>query len=56
MNWSNYGSSWHIDHYLPLSAFDLSDANQLSEATHYTNLQPMWAMDNLRKNRRVPTR
>jgi hypothetical protein len=51
MNWDNYGYyGWHIDHIKPLTYFDLTDRNQLLEACHYTNLQPLWAKDNLIKS------
>lgn len=50
MSWKNYGvHGWHIDHIKPLSKFDLEDINQFKIAAHYTNLQPLWAIDNLRK-------
>jgi cell division ATPase FtsA len=50
MSWKNYGiDGWHIDHIKPLSSFNLTDRKQFLEACHYTNLQPLWAEDNLRK-------
>lgn len=48
MNWENYGE-WHIDHIKPLSKFDLTIEEQLKTACHFSNLQPLWAIDNLRK-------
>jgi len=48
MSWTNMGK-WHIDHIKPLDAFDLTDLVQLRQACHFTNLQPMWAVDNLKK-------
>lgn len=48
MTFDNYGD-WHIDHKKPLSAFDLTDGDQIKMACHYTNLQPMWSKDNISK-------
>lgn len=48
MTWENYGE-WHIDHKKPLASFDLTNRKQFLEACHYTNLQPLWAADNIRK-------
>lgn len=52
MTWQNYGR-WHIDHKLPLFSFDLTDREQLLKAVHYTNLQPMWARENLEKGKKI---
>lgn len=50
MTWTNHGfHGWHIDHIKPCAAFDLSDPKQQRECFHWTNLQPLWAEDNLRK-------
>ena len=53
MSWNNYAlHGWHLDHIRPLASFDLSDPEQFKQAVHYTNLQPMWAVDNLKKGAR----
>jgi len=50
MTWDNWSfEGWHIDHIVPLASFDLTDRKQLLLACHYTNLQPLWAIDNLSK-------
>lgn len=54
MAWNNYGvHGWHIDHVIPLSYFDLTDPSQQRRAWHYTNLQPLWARDNLKKKSKI---
>jgi hypothetical protein len=51
MTWENYGRrGWHVDHIKPLAAFNLTNESELAQACHYTNLQPLWAEENLQKN------
>ena len=47
---NNTSKGWHIDHIRPMSSFDLSDPAQLKECCHYTNLQPLWWWENLKKS------
>ena len=50
MSWENYGFyGWHIDHIVPCAKFDLSDPEQQKACFHWTNLQPLWAKENLKK-------
>lgn len=56
MSWDNYGLyGWHIDHITPCASFDLSDPEQQRQCFHYTNLQPLWAEDNLKKSDKILT-
>jgi hypothetical protein len=51
MSWDNYGfRGWHIDHIEPLSKFNLLNRDELLIACHYTNLQPLWWQDNIKKS------
>ena len=50
MTWENYGE-WHIDHIYPLSK--AKDEEHLKKLCHYTNLQPLWAEDNLSKGNKI---
>jgi hypothetical protein len=45
----NHGD-WHIDHIIPCAAFDLTDTEQAKKCFHFTNLQPLWAHENLSKS------
>lgn len=62
MNWSNYGLfGWHIDHIIPLASFSfytnegLENTEEMKRAMHYTNLQPLWAKDNISKGDKILT-
>lgn len=52
MNWTNHGE-WHIDHRIPLFSFDLTNREELLKAVNYTNLQPLWKIDNIRKSSKL---
>lgn len=52
MSWENYGQGWHIDHIIPLSAFDLTNREELLKAVHFSNLRPMWAEQNISEGAR----
>lgn len=55
MSWDNQGvHGWHMDHITPLSSIDVTDPEALKPILHYTNIQPMWASENLRKGAKVP--
>jgi hypothetical protein len=49
MSWDNYGK-WHIDHIKPCASFDLTKPSEQRKCFHYTNLQPLWAEENLKKS------
>jgi len=56
MSWGNHGThGWHIDHVLPCASFDMSDPEQQRKCFHYTNLQPLWGPDNIRKGDKILT-
>jgi hypothetical protein len=52
MSWHNR-ELWHIDHIIPCDSFDLSNPDQQKKCFHYTNLQPLWKEDNLKKSNKL---
>lgn len=54
MSWDNYGK-WHIDHIRPCKSFNMSDPDDQAVCFNYKNLQPLWAIDNLRKSASDPS-
>jgi hypothetical protein len=52
MTKENYGQ-WHVDHIIPCAAFDLKCPVQQLTCFHYSNLQPLWAEDNIRKKDKI---
>jgi len=52
MNWENR-SAWHIDHITPISFYDLTKAEEQAQAFHWSNLQPLWSIENLQKGAKV---
>lgn len=53
MNWENYGTVWTFDHKIPLSRFDLTEYEQVKLACNFQNIQPMYTLDNIRKNNKT---
>ena len=50
MTWENR-NKWHIDHKIPLSSAKTEE--ELYKLCHYTNLQPLWAEENLKKSNKI---
>jgi hypothetical protein len=51
MSWENYGK-WHIDHIIPIKYKENNEEPTLEvtiKRLHYTNLQPLWAFENISK-------
>ncbi len=50
MTLDNHGE-WHIDHIIPLATAKTEE--DVIKLNHYTNLQPLWALDNLSKGSKI---
>jgi hypothetical protein len=56
MTWQTWGRGderWHLDHRLPVASFNLTDPAQQRKCFHFSNFQPLWSRDNLRKGARI---
>jgi hypothetical protein len=54
MDWTNYGNkkeSWSIDHIIPISTAQTEE--EVYKLNHYTNLRPMWHIDNIKKGNKI---
>jgi hypothetical protein len=55
MSWENHGNGdgkWNIDHIRPLCTYDLMCLEEQKQAFHYTNVRPLWFIDNMRRKRK----
>lgn len=52
-NWGNKKGDWSIDHIIPLSKVDLTNKEEFLKVCHYTNLRPMWHIDNIKKGNKT---
>ena len=52
MTWENYGSHWHVDHRIPLASGNSAD--EVKGLSHWTNLQPLEALENIIKSDKIP--
>jgi hypothetical protein len=54
MSWDNYGNNketdWSIDHIIPISS--ATTLEEFYKLNHYTNLRPLWHIDNMKKGNR----
>lgn len=50
MTWDNYGE-WHLDHIKPMATAKTEE--QVLRLNHYTNFQPLWAKENIKKRNKI---
>lgn len=54
MTWDNYGvKGWHIDHIIPCASFDFTNIEDQKKCFHYSNLQPLWWLENIMKSDKI---
>lgn len=59
MSWDSYGKGsecWNVDHIKPCAHFDLRNPDEQSACFHYTNLQPLWELENTLKGCKLLTK
>jgi hypothetical protein len=54
MTWQNMGL-WHIDHIRPVSSFNFTsyEDKEFKECWSLNNLQPLWALENMKKGNKL---
>lgn len=58
MSWENYGQGsgkWNIDHIMPCAIFDFTKSGHQKRCFHFSNQQPLWEPDNIRKKDKIIT-
>lgn len=53
MSWENHGKLWHLDHIIPVNAFNFSDESDLFVCFNYKNYRPLLAIENIKKNDKI---
>ena len=54
MTWARFiAAEIHIDHIKPCTSFNLTKESEQKKCFHYTNCQPLWAKDNIRKGAKI---
>jgi len=54
MTWDNHGTKgWHIDHIKPCCDFDLTKKEEQLKCFHYTNLRPLWYLENINRQKNL---
>ncbi len=51
MSWENR-HLWHIDHIIPIHS--AKSEEDIIKLNHHTNLQPLWAAENIKKSNKIP--
>ena len=55
MSWDNMGKHWHIDHFVPVTSFNLEIKEEQNKCFHWSNMQPLTKEQNLEKGAKIPT-